>query len=224
MSHDQGTRSRPYGSPGSPRRVERLVHLIYERVDRSEGVLAALDRLVDAALEFLNEAGLLPEYDEWQLHGGNEGFHTKVWDVKDVTSTSLDLHYVSVDGEMLVCRAMGAAEEASYRVRVAEDRVWVELVMADRWLSESIEADLMHTGDKLEELLEDELVDLGESDPSVSFEHFRSDDMLFTFRTPIDVSQRAQAEISEQVLSMLIAYEACFRNLGDMSEDSGEAD
>ena len=51
------------------------------------------------------------------------------------------------------------------------------------WLSESIESDLMHSGDKLDELIEEELVDQGEEPGHISFEHFRSDDMLFTFRT-----------------------------------------
>ena len=130
---------------------------------------------------------------------------------------------VVVEGEMLVCLAVGAAEVASYRVHVDDGRVWTELVMADRWLSESIEADLMHTGDKLEELLEDELADLGESDPSVSFEHFRSDDMLFTFRTPIEIPPGGLDEIRERIALTLIAYEACFRNLGDMSNADSQA-
>ena len=57
--------------------------------------------------------------------------------------------------------ADGSAEEAWYRVRWEAGRVWVSLEMADRWQSESIETDLVHTGDKLDELLEEELVDLG---------------------------------------------------------------
>lgn len=35
-----------------------------------------------------------------QLHGGEKGFHHRVWDVKNVSSSSVDLHYVSKDGEM----------------------------------------------------------------------------------------------------------------------------
>jgi aldose 1-epimerase len=35
-----------------------------------------------------------------QLHGGSEGFHTRVWDVNAVTDRSIDLQYVSADGEM----------------------------------------------------------------------------------------------------------------------------
>lgn len=33
------------------------------------------------------------------LHGGPKGLHHRVWDVKDVTDSSIDLHYLSRDGE-----------------------------------------------------------------------------------------------------------------------------
>ncbi len=35
-----------------------------------------------------------------QLHGGVGGFHNQVWDVREVTDTSIVLSYFSVDGEM----------------------------------------------------------------------------------------------------------------------------
>jgi len=35
-----------------------------------------------------------------QLHGGKEGFHNQVWDIKSVNDTSVVLTYFSVDGEM----------------------------------------------------------------------------------------------------------------------------
>ena len=35
------------------------------------------------------------------------------------------------------------------------------MLTKDRWLSESIEAEVMHHGDSLEELIEEELIDLG---------------------------------------------------------------
>jgi aldose 1-epimerase len=34
------------------------------------------------------------------LHGGLKGFHHQVWDVKKVSTSSIDLHYLSKDGEM----------------------------------------------------------------------------------------------------------------------------
>ncbi len=123
---------------------------------------------------------------------------------------------VRTEGGRLVCAAAASAEPADYRVSVEPSgRVWVELVTANRWLSESIETDLVHTGDKLNELLDEELADLGwEGSPS-TFEHFRSDDLLFTFRSAVP------EPTAEAVTTWLLAYEQCFRQLGDM-DDSGE--
>lgn len=124
---------------------------------------------------------------------------------------------ITVGLDRLEAAAADAAAPAFYRVDVGGGEVWVSLVTADRWLSESIEADLMHSGDKLEELIEEELVDQGEEAAPggrISFEHFRSDDMLFTFRTRVPP---AAAGDPQRVSRYLLAYEACFRNLGDMS-------
>lgn len=58
----------------------------------------------------------------------------------------------------LRCRAKDAAAEAWYTVARQHDGWSVSLSTADRWLSESIETDLMHFGDPMEELIEEELV------------------------------------------------------------------
>ncbi|USN98340.1 MAG: hypothetical protein H6810_09175 [Phycisphaeraceae bacterium] len=127
---------------------------------------------------------------------------------------------VCVTDDQLACAARGSAEPAFYRVSDEEGRVWVSLVTPNRWLSESIEAELMHTGDKLEELLEEELVDLGYEGPAPTFEHFRSEDMLFTFRSPVPrEGDGFDGALAEKVKLMLFGYEACFRQLGDMSEE-----
>jgi len=123
---------------------------------------------------------------------------------------------VSIKGGVLVCVAKDAAAPASYRLFGEGGKVWVSLVMADRWLSESVEADLMHTGDKIEDLLEEELVEVGASPTRLVVEHFRSDDLLFTFRSPLPVGPES-ARGAEAAVKFLLAYEACFRNLGDMS-------
>lgn len=125
----------------------------------------------------------------------------------------------------LECEAKGSAAPASYRVEVDGDVVSVSLVMADRWLSHSIEADLLNTGDKLSELLDDELADLGVRiggcDVSgLAVEHYRSEDRLFTFRTRLP--GRASEFRAEEVAGVLLAYEACFRHLGDMEADADE--
>ncbi len=128
-----------------------------------------------------------------------------------------------VDGR-LDCQADGSAEDAWYRVRWDGGKVWVSLEMADRWQSESIEADLVHSGDKLDELIEEEMVDLGYEGPRPTFEHFRSDDMLFTFRSPTNIPVEAldSTNSSDAVALLLLGYEACFRQLGDMDAENGE--
>lgn len=127
---------------------------------------------------------------------------------------------ITLEEGMLVCEAKEAAEPAQYRVRVDGGVLWVELVTENRWLSESIEADLMHTGDKIEELIDEELVDLGCDDGPLAVEHFRSEDMLFTFRSKAPL--HGDARDAEIVSACLLAYEACFRQLGDM--EGGEED
>jgi hypothetical protein len=93
------------------------------------------------------------------------------------------------------------------------------LQTADRWLSQSIEQDLVHTGDKMDELVEEEMVDLGYSGPRLRVEHFRSEDKLFTFRSPLPAELSASADAAALAL---LGYEACFRRLGDMEGGDDE--
>ena len=126
---------------------------------------------------------------------------------------------VRVEDGRLVCDADGAAEPAFYRVFFEGDTAWVSLVTKDRWLSESVEADLMHSGDKLEELIEEEMVDLGYDGPPPTYEHFRSEDLEFTFRTPVRGSaSEIDGDFADRARQTLLGYEACFRQLGDMEE------
>lgn len=117
------------------------------------------------------------------------------------------------------CRAKDVPSEAWYSIDFTEAGVYVVLATPDRWLSESIEADLMHAGDALEELIEEELVDLdvpAEAAAVAPVEHFRSDDFLYTFRS------RVLDETEETITRWLLAYEAAFVELGDMGGE-GEA-
>ena len=50
--------------------------------------------------------------------------------------------------------------DAWYELSPTQGGCLLALMTKDRWLSESIEGDLEHTGDELEELLEEELVEL----------------------------------------------------------------
>ncbi len=114
----------------------------------------------------------------------------------------------------LVCEAAGAAAPAHYTLREEDGRMFVGLETRDRWLSESVEADVMHTGDSLEELVEEELAELGLSIPELTVQHFRDDSLCYVFRTPLPESSGP-----EEAASWLLAYEAAFRELGDMSDD-----
>jgi hypothetical protein len=128
---------------------------------------------------------------------------------------------VAVKDGRLVCHAKAAAAPASYRLFSDSGKLFVSLVMADRWLSESIETDLLHTGDKMEDLLEEEIVEQGLRVGRLPIEHFRSDDLLFTFRSPLPIAPDS-SDAPATAAKYLFAYEACFRNLGDMNAAENE--
>ena len=97
-------------------------------------------------------------------------------------------------------------------------RVWVGIYTPDRWLSGSIEADVLNLGDKYEDLIEEELADQG-GDGRPKVEHFRDDDKVFVFRSPVSVAETARLDdpsLVDRLVKMLLAYEAAFRDLGDM--------
>lgn len=126
--------------------------------------------------------------------------------------------------EVLVCHARASAEPASYAIFSDAGRTFVALQTPARYLSQSIEADLVHTGDKLEDLLMEELVELGYDGKPLPVEHFRTPDKLYTFRSPVPLGQPATDRATTDLLiTCLLAYEACFRRLGDM-ESAGEED
>jgi hypothetical protein len=120
---------------------------------------------------------------------------------------------------MLSCAAKNSAEPAEYRLFEESGKLWVSLVTDNRWLSQSIEAQLFHSGDKLEELLDEELYDVGYEGETLRFEHFRSQDMLYTFRSQLPFGPDAP-DAAGLAAKCLLAYEACFRRLGDM--DAGD--
>jgi hypothetical protein len=116
----------------------------------------------------------------------------------------------------LQCAARGCAVPAFYRL-AREEGVWsVSLVTPDRWLSQSIEADLIHTGDPLEERIEEELIDLGHTGGPLPVSHYRSAEMLFTFRSPVPIVADDNDAAVETAVRCLLAYQAAFRALGDM--------
>ena len=122
---------------------------------------------------------------------------------------------------ILKCKADGIESEAIYFVDVDlpdHKKVWIGLFTEDRWLSESIEADLMHLGDKIDELLEEELIELG-FDKRLPVEHFRDEEKRYVFRSAIDLPNGEVLDgetMIDQTTKVLLAYEACFSQLGDM--------
>ena len=117
-------------------------------------------------------------------------------------------------GKRLVAMARGAAAEAMYSLE-CQDGIWhVQMLTKDRWLSESIEAEVMHHGDSLEELIEEELIDLGLDSVEVMMQHYRDDDFRYVFKSPIT----ADATDTE-IATWLLGYDAAFKQLGDMTED-----
>lgn len=115
-------------------------------------------------------------------------------------------------GVRVDCAAVGSPSPVWYRAVIQPDVCVVEFTTADRWLSQSVEADLVNTGDTLEELLEEELVEHGYESSSPRFEHFRSDDLEYVFRVTIK-----DAHVST-IVAFLLSFDSCFARLGDVRE------
>ena len=115
----------------------------------------------------------------------------------------------------LDCIARETADSARFRVEHVDGSWYVGMFTPDRWLSESIEAELMHCGDTIEELIEEELIELEIDPEEVRVQHFRDDSMNYVFRTPVTAGSNASA-----ITTWLMACLAAFRPLGDMTEES----
>lgn len=122
---------------------------------------------------------------------------------------------VRVGERGVACAAPNAPAEAWYRLYEEGGRLYVEFSTPDRWLSHSIEADLLNTGDKLEELVEEEMSELGIDARGLSVEHFRDEDKRFVFRACLPIAM-GETDGARSAGTALLAYEACFRRLGDV--------
>ncbi len=114
--------------------------------------------------------------------------------------------------------------DASYCIALEDARLWVSWVSPNRYLSQSIEAEVRWTGDDIDELIDEEVAAQGWTGKPVGrFQHFRSEDKLFTFRSelPLNAADAGERHASEAV-KFLLAYQAAFRNLGDMKPDEEE--
>jgi hypothetical protein len=125
-----------------------------------------------------------------------------------------------VDGPRLRCRARDAAAEAWYTLEREGDAWAVGLETPDRWLSESIEGDMLEGRDSAEELVDDELVEVNYPHRCGKVRHFRDDAKVYVFRTavPLDGVPDAAAGVT----TFLLAFEAAFAQLGDMQGSAEE--
>lgn len=132
---------------------------------------------------------------------------------------------VAIEGDMLVAHASDAPDGAYYRIEPGADGVYVTWVSADRYLSQSIEQDLVFSGDDLDDMIDEELADTGYEGPRLApMQHYRNDEKLFIFRsrTPIDAQPADPDAAGASLARFLLAYEAAIRQLGDMSPDEEE--
>lgn len=121
-------------------------------------------------------------------------------------------------GSMVACQC-AAQPDAWYRIESDGGRLTVNWVSSDRYLSQSIEAELMWTGDSMDELIDEERVDQGfERGPLGDVEHYRNEEKLFTFRSaiPMDLGAIDVDRDATELVKCLLAYAAAFAELGDM--------
>jgi len=128
--------------------------------------------------------------------------------------------------DRLTIQVPAASAPAEYRLDLQDGHLCVSLVTPDRYLSQSIEQDLVHSGDKLADLLHDELIDVEFVGPPLTVDHFRSPppDKLFTFRTKLPSPREAwpQPQTVADICKVIAAYQACFGPLGSMTADGDE--
>ena len=111
--------------------------------------------------------------------------------------------------------------DAAFRIAYEDGKLWAAWVSPDRYLSQSIEADVKWTGDDIDELIDEEVEAQGWTGHRIGrFQHFRSEDRLYTFRSELPINPAsANASTAKDALPFLLAYQAAFRNLGDMKPD-----
>lgn len=124
----------------------------------------------------------------------------------------------AAEGEIR-CKALEV--DAHYILAETERGLVVRFETPDRWLSESVEADLYHSSDSLDELLEEALDELEwpiDETKIAPFRHYRSEDLRYVFEHVIvDLGDREKA-----ATTWMLAYEATFNELGDVAGEEDE--
>lgn len=141
--------------------------------------------------------------------------------IQQIAEQSKRFARTEMQGETLRCDAKDAASPAWYIVDRDGDGWAVSLLTADRWLSESIEGDMLEGRDTAEELIDDELVEVGFEGRAQQVKHFRDDDKRYVFRSRIPgATASAGAADAARAALYLLSFEAAFANLGDMQAES----
>ncbi len=128
-------------------------------------------------------------------------------------------------GHLVTAHATGTPEEAQFCVEVDDAGVWFTWATENRYLSQSIEASLMFSGDDLDDMVDEEIVDtgwnLGKLVPNT---HCRDEDMRFVFRwkTPIGPKAIDAKDHAPHFANALAGVVEAFVELGDMSEDEDD--
>ncbi|MAD77940.1 MAG: hypothetical protein CMJ51_01040 [Planctomycetaceae bacterium] len=128
---------------------------------------------------------------------------------------------VESTGDQIRCRALDVESEAFYFLGSNEHGLLVGFETPDRWLSESVEAELYHSSDTLDELLEESLDELEwpvDEAPVTNFRHYRSEDLQYVFEHPLPT----HGDPEDTAAIWLLAYEATFHELGDVAGGDDE--
>ena len=128
---------------------------------------------------------------------------------------------VKLEDKQIICiaKAEDPETQAFYKLNLADDgSLYVGIFTLDRWLSESIEADLVEHKDDIEELLADEMYEL-HIDEGLPVKHFRDEQLQYVFQTliPLPAGESFDSpDFVEYVGKVLLAYESTFNQLGDL--------
>ncbi len=120
------------------------------------------------------------------------------------------------DGARLTCTAKDAAAPAQYTLEALATGWRIALSTGDRWLSESIESQLVESRDSLEDLFEEELKDLDCTGAAPKVRHFRDEEKQYVFECTLAAADETASSLA-LVRTYFLAFESTFRQLGDMS-------
>ncbi len=147
-----------------------------------------------------------------------------------LTAAALSLRAMGAFGAVelrppgLWARARDAEAEAWYRIEIAGENLTACWCTPDRYLSQSIEAELTWTHDDLDDMLDEELDDVGWNCGKLTpLKHYRDDEQLFVFRAELPIDRNElNAGHGEALAKCLLGFNQVFQELGDMQGDAGE--